>query len=152
LRLGHVNVAGEWMREGFTGGAGTLEDPLRSTLVNGQCAAFSREAVLFAGYFDPRFRGYGHEHVEHSFRMVRNGYGGVDEVSPDGSRRRLFYLLWGGIQFAQPPSHFNQEQVDRNNALAQDLLRDVSYRAPWCNEQEMAQFREEMRSAQPRVL
>jgi glycosyltransferase involved in cell wall biosynthesis len=152
LRWGHVNLAGEWMREGFVGGAGTLDDPVRSTLVTANCAAFSREALLFGGYFDARFRGYGHEHVEHSGRLVRNGYGGADEASPDGSRRRLFYLIWGGIHLSGAPSHFNQEQVDRNLLLARDLFVDRSYRAPWSNEAEMAQFRDEMRSARPRVL
>jgi len=152
LRWGHVNLAGEWLREGFAGGAGTLDNPLRSSLITANCAAFSREALLFGGYFDPRFRGYGHEHVEHSSRLLRNGYGGVAEVSPDGSQRLLYWLIWGGIHVDDAPSHFNQEQVESNLALAQELSLQFTYRAPWQNEREMAQFRKEMRSVQPRVL
>ena len=38
-----------------------------------------REALTYGGYFDPRFKGYGHEHVEHTRRLVRVGYGGTDE-------------------------------------------------------------------------
>ncbi len=152
LQWGHANLAGDWMTENFLSGAGTLEDPIRSKAVTAQCSVYSREALLFGGYFDPRFRGYGHEHVEHSRRMVRVGYGGREETMPDGHSQTVFLLLRGAIRFAPAPSTFNQEQVDRNLERAQEAFFDFSYRAPWRNEEEMAQFREEMRNATPRVL
>lgn len=152
LRWGHANVAGDWISADFVSGVGTLEDPVRSTFVTAQCAVYSREALLFGGYFDSRFHGYGHEHVEHSRRLVRVGYGGSEERSSEGRWQTMFLLLRGAVAFAPTRSTFDQAQVDRNFAVAQELFNDISYRAPWQNEDEMRQFREEMRSATPQVL
>ncbi len=151
LRWGHANLAGEWMQKHFLSGSGTAEDPILSTAVTAQCSVFSREALLFGGYFDPRFKGYGHGHVEHSRRMVRVGYGGVDEKH-EGQWRTVFKLLFGGIKVAETKSFFNREQAERNLTVAKEAFSDYHYRAPWQNEDEMKQFREEMRSATPRVL
>jgi len=152
LKWGHAGLAGEWMTKDFLSGTGTPDDPIRSKAVTAQCSVYSREALLFGGYFDPRFRGYGHEHVEHSRRLVRCGYGGNEEKMPDGRWQTVFLLLRGGVQFAPAPTTFNQEQVDRNFAVAQKLFFEFHYRAPWSNEEEMQQFRSEMRNATPRVL
>jgi glycosyltransferase involved in cell wall biosynthesis len=152
VRWGHANVATDWMGETFLSGAGTLNDPVLSTGVSAQCSVYSREALLFGGYFDPRFRGYGHEHVEHSYRLARVGYGGTEEQLPNGRRQMVFRLLRGGIRFATAPSTFDQAQVDRNLALCQELFFDYSYRNPWRDENEMQQFREELRATTPRVL
>lgn len=151
LRWGHANVAGEWLREHFIGGAGTFDDPIRSTHITAQCAVFSREALLFGGYFDARFRGYGHEHVEHSRRMVRMGYGGADE-DVNGTMMTLYKLLWGHIGFNPTTTFYDQTQVDRNLLLARALFSDFTYRAPWHNEEEAGQFREELRGSFPRAL
>ena len=152
LHWGHANVATDWMGETFISGSGTLADPVHSTGVSAQCSVYSREALLFGGYFDPRFRGYGHEHVEHSYRLARLGYGGAEGPMADGQRQMLFKLLRGGIRFATAPSTFDQAQVDRNLALCQELFFDFSYRSPWRDEDEMKQFREELRGVTPRVL
>ena len=152
LRWGHVNVAGPWMQNEEHAGAGTLDDPIRSTSFTAQCQVFSREAVLMGGYYDSRYRGYGHEHVEHTVRLGRAGYGGEEEVMPDGTARRIFYLLWGGLGFAPTRSVIDHTEIDKNYALTLELFEDLSYRAPWRDEQEMQQFREEMRNARPRVL
>lgn len=151
LRWGHANLAGTWMRENFLSGAGTLQDPIRSTLVTAQCSVFSREALLFGGYYDARFRGYGHEHVEHSRRMVRNGYGGSDE-DVNGVRTTVFNLLWSCIEHTETATFYDQAQVDANLSLARQLLMDASYRAPWHDEAGMRQFRDEMRASLPRPL
>jgi glycosyltransferase involved in cell wall biosynthesis len=151
LRWGHANVAPDWLQPKFLSGAGTTDDPVRSTEISAQCSVWSREALLFGGYFDPRFRGYGHEHVEHAYRLARAGYGGAEEETPDG-RHTVFKLLRGGIRFAAAHSAYSQEEVDRNQALCQQLFHDDSYRSPWQNEEEMRQFREELRAVSPRVL
>ena len=49
-------------------------------------------------------------------------------------------------------SHYDQVQVDRNLELAHKLFADFSYRAPWHDEVEAAQFRQEMRGTFPRPL
>ncbi|HEY1931063.1 MAG TPA: glycosyltransferase [Acetobacteraceae bacterium] len=151
IRWGHATIAGDWMQSGFLSGAGTADDPIRSTLVTAQCAVYSREAILFGGYYDSRFRGYGHEHVEHSLRMVRLGYGGADE-EVDGAQVTVFKLLKTSMQFAKTTSFFDQAQADRNYTLARQLLLDATYRAPWHDEAAMQQFRDEMRSSFPRAL
>src|SRR5262249_4809182 len=78
-RWGHVKLAGEGFRETFLGGTGTLDDPIVSKNVTAQCSGYSRGALQYGGYFDSRFRGYGFEHIEHSRRMVRVGFGGTYE-------------------------------------------------------------------------
>lgn len=151
LRWGHANMAGEWFRESFLSGSGTLEDPILSPKLTAQCAVFSREALLFGGYFDTRFRGYGHEHVEHSRRLARAGYGGVDLLQ-DGQPLTAFRLLWSCISSSNATSYFDRDQADRNVRLARELMGNFGYRAPWQDEEEMQQFREEMRAATPPVL
>lgn len=148
IRSGHANVAGDWLAEHFVSGAGTAEDPILSKRVTAQCAVFSREALLFGGYFDPRFRGYGHEHVEHSRRLIRLGYGGVDQHDA------LFHLVSGGISYHSAPSTFdvNAAQVEQNRRLAHELFSDLSYRAPWRNEAEAKQFRDEIRGSFSRAV
>ncbi|HEY3849008.1 MAG TPA: glycosyltransferase family 2 protein [Acetobacteraceae bacterium] len=148
IRWGHANVAAQWLRGHFVSGTGTAEDPILSTRVTAQCAVFSREALLFGGYFDSRFHGYGHEHVEHSRRLIRMGYGGVDQQDA------LFNLLWGGISYHSTQSSFDgkPEQVEENRQLARELFWDVSYRAPWRTEAEAKQFRDEMRGSFPRAV
>ncbi len=145
-RWGHANVARDCLRDGFIAGSGTLDDPIRGTLITAQCSVFSRNALRFGGYFDPRFRGYGHEHVEHSRRLARLGYGGADEEA-DGHRRTVFWMLRGGVDVADAPSTGNAESIARNLTLAHLLMSDESYRQPWSNEAEMHQFRAEMQSA-----
>jgi len=152
LRWGHVNVACPWVPQHREGGAGTLDDPVRSLFLSAQVQAFSRESVLFGGYYDSRFRGFGHGHREHSYRLARVGYGARLEPAPDGGGQMLFYLIWGGIAFTQAQSAANTVQAEQNHRLAVALGSDFSYRPPWRDEAEMRQFREEMRAVRPPVL
>lgn len=153
VRWGHANVAGQTAPEHFVGGAGTVDDPIHSQRITAHCACFSREAVLFGGYFDTRFREYGHEHVEHTRRLLRMGYGGI-EGPVGGHSGPLFKLLWGGIDYHAVPSVIpaKEAQAERNRELAQMLFGDFSYRAPWRNEDEARQLREEMRHSFPRAV
>jgi hypothetical protein len=153
VRWGHANVAAQWLREHSVAGTGTVDDPIQSQRLTGQCAVFSREALLFGGYFDTRFREYGHEHVEHTLRLVRMGYGGTED-SVNGQPGPFFKLLWGGIGYhaAPPVIVAKDEQAERNQVLAQELFADFSYRAPWRNEDEARQLREEMRHSFPRTV
>jgi hypothetical protein len=102
-----------------------VEDPILSIDVSAQCASYSRQALLYGGFFDSRFRGYGHEHVEHTRRLVRAGYGGMHaEVA--GEIRPIFRLLKSCIQVTSPPSFSNQPDLDRNLILCRELLADES--------------------------
>src|SRR5271166_421351 len=143
LKWGHTNIAGHWFQNSFISGAGTVEDPMLSVDVSAQCSAYTREAILFGGYMDNRFKHYGFEHVEHSLRLMRYGYGGEYRIVA-GVHRPVHLLIKGDVTVTHPPSHGTQEDIDRNQALCQQLLQDQSYRAPWRDDQEMAQFRNEM--------
>jgi glycosyl transferase family 2 len=145
-RWGHINYAAEWMHEYFLSGTGTVDDPVRSNMVTAQCSAYSLDALTFGGYFDSRFRGYGHEHVEHTRRLVRVGYGGTDEQI-DGKERVLYHLLKGDLTVVNTPSFRDLEQEERNFQLATRIMGAQGYRAPWGADNEMRQFRSETESA-----
>jgi hypothetical protein len=129
-RWGHINYAADWMQEHFQSGAGTAADPIRSPLVTAQCAAYSRDALTFGGYFDPRFKGYGHEHVEHTRRLVRVGYGGTEDVI-EGREHVRYYMIKGDLEVVGSNSHFNSEQEERNLNLARSLMGQQGYRTHW---------------------
>lgn len=141
-RWGHVNFAGAWLHEHFQSGTGTVADPIRSKIVTAQCSAYSLAALTFGGYFDSRFRGYGHEHVEHTRRLVRVGYGGTDERI-DGEERVLYNLINSDLTVVSSQSYFDEEQETRNLALARGIMGEQGYRSPWREDNELRQFRSE---------
>ncbi|WP_428490920.1 glycosyltransferase family 2 protein [Rhodopila sp.] len=145
-RWGHVNLAGHWMQEHFLSGAGTVEDPVRSKMVTAQCSAYSRGALTFAGYFDPRFKGFGHEHVEHTRRLIRVGYGGTDR-RVNGEEQVIYNLIKGGVTVVSAQSYYNQQEEERNLQLARRIMGDQGYRSPWGLDDELRQFRSETESA-----
>jgi len=145
-RWGHVNYAGEWMRDSFLSGRGTADDPISSSVVTAQCAAYSRAALTYGGYFDPRFKGYGHEHVEHSRRLIRLGFGGTQEQH-DGQEQVVFKLISGDVVIVPAKSHGQPEEIERNLQLARQLMAEQGYRAPWHDDRELRQFRAETESA-----
>lgn len=128
-RWGHVNYAGPWMQDRFVSGAGTPADPVLSPFVTAQCASFTREALLFGGYCDSRFKGYGYEHVEHTRRLIRVGYGGTDEWV-DGKTQVLFRMIDGQVAVVDVPSTGNAAEAERNLAIARPLMSDETFRAP----------------------
>ena len=148
-RYGHVNIALDETSDSYLSGIGTVADPIMSRLISAQCAGFSREALLYAGYFDSRFKGYGHEHVEHSARMVRCGYGGLETVVDD-KPSTLFTLLRGEVTLRQVRSFGSREESDRNLALTRQIIVEQAYRAPWRDDEELLRFRSEIRAAQLR--
>ena len=145
-RFGHANYAGSWMHEHFLSGAGTVDDPVRSKMVTAQCSAYSHTALTFAGYFDPRFRGFGHEHVEHTRRLIRVGYGGTDQRI-NGEEQVIYNLIKGAISVVASQSYYNHEEEERNLQLARRIMGVQGYRSPWGEDSELRQFRAEIESA-----
>jgi glycosyltransferase involved in cell wall biosynthesis len=129
-RCGHANLAGDRMREHFLCGAGTVDDPVRSEMVTAQCSVYSNAASTFGGYFDPRFKGYGDEHVEHTARLVRVGYGGAEERI-DGEGRVRFFLIKGGVTVVSSWSYHNGDEIDHNFQVAKMVMGQQGYRSPW---------------------
>ena len=99
-----------------------------------------------AAIFDSRFRGYGQEHVEHTRRLLRVGYGGTYEEI-DGEVRPLYKLLKSSIAVTNPDSFSNPPDRDRNWLMCHELLFDEAYRMPWRDDAELMQFRQEMADA-----
>jgi GT2 family glycosyltransferase len=145
-RWGHANLAAPWFSDSFLRGAGTVDDPIRSKHVTAQCSSFSRAALLYGGYFDSRFRGYGFEHIEYSRRLVRLGYGGSFEEQ-EGEVMPIFRLLKSCIEVRNPGSFSNTPDRERNELLCQTLLFEEGHRMPWRDDTEMLQFRDEMSAA-----
>ena len=145
-RWGHANYARDFMHGRFVSGTGTAADPYVCKDVTAQCACFSSAALAYGGYLDPRFKGYGYEHAEHSRRLVRVGYGGTEQRI-DGEERVQFYLITGHAKEISSTSHQNAEQEDRNLQLARELMGVQGYRAPWGADNELRQFRSEIKSA-----
>jgi glycosyltransferase involved in cell wall biosynthesis len=145
-RWGHVNYARDFMRDNTTSGSGTAADPYVSKDVTAQASSFSSTCLTYGGYFDPRFTGYGYEHVEHSRRMVRLGYGGTDDLA-DGREQALFYLIKGDLTEVRTKSFHNTEQEERNLDLARRIMGNEGYRAPWGDDSQMRQFRHEIGTA-----
>ena len=145
-RWGHANLGAPWLSDSFIKGTGTVEDPYLSLDLTAQCSSFSRDALLYAGYFDPRFRGYGWEHLEHTRRMLRLGYGGTFE-DVAGEVQPIFKLLKSSIEVLSGQSFSNPADRKRNELMCRQLLFDQAYRVPWRDDTEMAQFRAEIQAA-----
>ncbi len=96
--------------------------------------------------FGSALRGYGFEHLEHSRRLVRLGYGGSFEEL-EGEVVPIYRLLKGSIKVTNPGSFSNPADRARNKLLCQRLLFDEDPRMPWRDETELAQFRAEMANA-----
>ena len=145
-RWGHLNYAREIMRDRFVAGSGTADDPYRCKDVTAQCSSFSSAALTFGGYLDSRFKGYGYEHVEHSRRLVRVGYGGTEERT-DGTAPVLFNLIKGDLAEVDSKSFVNAEDEARNLQLAKQIMGEQGYRSPWGADTQLRQFRSEIESA-----
>ena len=145
-RWGHVNYARELMRDRFVSGDGTAEAPYLCKDVTAQCSAYSSAALTYGGYLDPLFKGYGYEHVEHSYRLIRVGYGGT-EACVNGEQRVQFYLITGDVAEVASTSFANAEQEESNLQIARDRIGKQEYRSPWRDDNELRQFRAETESA-----
>ena len=140
LRYDHVNYAGEWFPpEVFLRGDGSLDDPFVTTVSTAQVTAFSRRAIERVGYFDTRFRGYGHEHVDLTQRMIRDGMGGTWHPSPgEGGHEYEYLSLAEGMQPTADSSFADQGQVDANAALFALMRDEPLRREPWQDAAERA--------------
>jgi glycosyltransferase involved in cell wall biosynthesis len=149
-RWGHINLAGEWFRDSFLKGSGTVDDPILSKDVTAQCSAFSRTALLYGGYFDSRFHGFGHEHVEHTRRLMRVGFGGsYKEI--DGEVRPIYMLLKGCINVTTPRTFASVSESEHNWLVCRQMLFEEAYRMPWRTDAELMQFRAELEPALPGI-
>jgi hypothetical protein len=78
--------------------------------------------------------------------MLRVGYGGTFE-DVAGEVRPIFKLLKSSIEVLSGQSFSNPSDRKRNELMCRQLLFDETYRMPWQDDTEMAQFRAEMQIA-----
>ena len=149
LAYGHINYAAPWLKAASTGGAGKWHNPfvLRDK-VSGQCAAFSSEALAWVGFLDTRFGRYGHEHVEHTLRMIRAGYGGYLLEPP--TRSSCFYALDGQVSVSETASHGTPQVISENGRVFEEIWNESIYRPAWRTDSELELLRTEVSLIQER--
>lgn len=141
MRYGHINLApSHWQRD-YIQGQGTVDDPFVSPVLTGQCSSFSSAALDHVGYLDSRFRRYGLEHVEHTFRMIAAGYGGV--VTASGEHKHP-YLIRSPLTVTELDKGPDTDGVQQNTPIFDALTREPIYRHAWRGDEEMAILRSEM--------
>jgi hypothetical protein len=118
-------------------GEGSPARPFLTADIGGQCTITTRAGLKEVGFLDPRFRGYGFEHLEWSWRFW-NTYHDVW-----GLTDRLLPCLDRGVGVTWPPSHFVREEYAVNGMLYARLaagceMGDRRPRLPWQNEEERA--------------
>jgi glycosyltransferase involved in cell wall biosynthesis len=144
-KWGHANFGGDWFREKVVSGTGTVENPFVSPSLSGQCAAFSDRALSVCGYFDPRFKGYGYEHAEHSSRLVRAGFGGEMRMAESGELEPHYYLLAADLTVFSDESYRDEKSIATNWTTWERMYGEPIYRLPWRTKEQFRQFRREMR-------
>lgn len=141
ISFGHVNYAGRWLLRGENSNA-AWHNPVRSGIVGGQCSGFTRETLTYVGYLDTRFRKYGHEHVEHTLRMIRAGYGGI--IFKENTRDCQFLMLNGGLDLVDAQSSGNSEAVKENGVIFDAIWNESIYRPAWRNDDQMKALKNEL--------
>ncbi|MCP1237998.1 glycosyltransferase [Gluconobacter kondonii] len=141
LIYGHINYLPSWIKE-QSSGTGLWYSPYVSKLLSGQCSAFSRYALSFVGFIDTRFKRYGHEHVEHTLRMIRAGFGG--KYLDSNKRDCNFFSIEGSLETVESTSTFSEESVKENSIVFDKIWNESIYRMAWRNDEEMMLLKSEI--------
>ena len=144
VRWGHINLAARYWGKGpFRDGDGTPDRPYKSIHVSAQCSGFSSESLEYVGYMDSRFRGWGMEHVEHTDRLIKAGFGG-EPVNPFS--RPIYYLIDSNLEilFREESAGLTDTEkrklIEISNETTVELRKEKIKRDPWLNDEEMAIF------------
>jgi Glycosyl transferase family 2 len=129
-------------------GAGTPADPYISPAATGFCMSVSTEVLELVGYFDSRFRGYGHEHAEWTTRIKRAGYGFSEITLPDGRRFKAQLFLTGGLTLVKAESTCVAAEAHANRELGKQIAGEPVFRRPWRTPEERGSFLAEQASAE----
>ncbi|MDG6094385.1 glycosyltransferase [Acetobacter sp. AN02] len=152
-RYGHANFVPDYFGpEIVIAGGCTAADIGVSTFLSGACMVVTREAFSLVGYMDPRFGRYGHEHTDYTLRLIRAGYGGFDWTDGDGRRSFVFFVLRGGVHLTDLPTSGTPEDIEANGRILEHVRDDPVARWPWVTEAMRAEFLEEFRAYDVRVV
>ena len=107
----------------------------------GWFSGFSRASIEAVGYMDPHFKGYGYEHVEHTWRLIRHGYGGVMR---GGDYLASTIGIDGFTIDSAIPSTAKPGDIERNHAVLVDAMKDTGYKRSWLDEADRIKFLSEV--------
>jgi hypothetical protein len=122
----------------------TPSQPYACSEMSAQCNGYSRETINVVGFMDSRFGRYGHEHVEHTGRLIRAGYGG--EINSHGPQ---WYMIDSDITMHQDPSWASTDAIATNAAVAARIVGDPIHRWPWADDEALRVFRDEQQAVWP---
>jgi len=128
-------------------GTGTPADPYVSPAATGFCMSVSGEVLGAVGYFDSRFRGWGHEHAEWTTRIKRAGYGSRRITLPDGRRTGAQFFITGGLALVKAKSSRVDAEARANLEVGNRIADDPVFRRPWRTPRERADFLAEQAQA-----
>ena len=123
----------------------TPAQPYVCSEMSAQCNGYSREVLNVVGFMDSRFRRYGHEHVEHTGRLIRAGYGG--EVNRHGQQ---WYVIDAAVKMHPEPSWGSSVAIAENAAISASIAGDPIHRWPWTDDEGLREFRREQQTVSPR--
>lgn len=144
-RHGHINFSSpRWPRDNpnfhgrLLGGKGTARRPERWNIVSGACSgcdtAVLRQRV---GYVNPRFQGYGYEHIEWTRRFLLAGYGGCKRRN----HRWSYLSLSHGLAFQDSQSNRDAAAIARNATVMAELQGAGGFVArPWLDAEQRRNF------------
>lgn len=139
---GHMNYCGPWIRSLMEEGEGTISNPYISGVFSGQCVAFSRSAILDVGFMDTRFGRYGYEHVEHTQRLLKAGYGGSIAATK-------YYLIESDLSVFEGGVSRFESALPEAARIYQEVQKDESmFRFPYRSARERSLFLSELMSSQ----
>lgn len=145
--FGHVSYAHKKLARWTISGSGRPTDPFVNNKATAQCSSISAMLMRKVGFFDSRFKGYGVGHAEWTTRIKRAGFGFKYAELEDGRRARANLYITGGVEGHDAPTFKDRDNIARNEALFDSLKQEPIYRHPWSQDQERAQFAEEMKDA-----
>lgn len=135
---GHVNYAGQWWpKELFLRGDGTVNNPFFCSATTAQISGFRRDVISAVGFYDTRFRRFGHEHTEHSTRIIRAGFGGNQRLVM-GQRQYDFACANYGFECTCDASFTSEAGVAANADVLTRIAHEPVYRDPWRTDYERA--------------
>lgn len=130
----HVNMRFPWMSEPICG-LGASPSPWVSRDLTCQIMGLTSKAWRRCGYMDPRFTGYGYEHIEYSRRLARENMGGwylaeEDEFQFICLSDEMFRVDHNVMTTGSP------EKISEAFEVLKLTTEDVGYKDGWTNQSE----------------
>lgn len=143
LLHGHINYSPPWfmhesLRSEFVGGENNFKQPSLFKILTGQCTGVLRKHIKEdIGYLNPRFKGYGHGHVEWTNRFVDAAIGGFNE-----NNRRIYKAITGNISAPPAPSFKSEEELRKNLETLIELNNNKTLfvKNPWLSDADQSVF------------